>query len=27
VMDLGWERSITWDPRVMELVVAAIGRA
>ena len=26
VMDLGWERSITWDPRVMELVVAAIGR-
>ena len=27
VMDLEWERSITWDPRVMELVVAAIGRA
>jgi triacylglycerol lipase len=26
VMDLDWERSITWDPRVMDLVVAAIGR-
>jgi hypothetical protein len=24
VMDLSWERSITWDPRVMELVVAAV---
>jgi pimeloyl-ACP methyl ester carboxylesterase len=27
VMDLSWERSITWDPRVMELVVAAITGA
>ena len=27
VMDLEWERSITWDPRVMDLVVAAIARA
>jgi triacylglycerol lipase len=26
VMDLEWERSITWDPRVMDLVVAAIAR-
>ena len=26
VMDLDWERSITWDPRVMDLVVAAIAR-
>ena len=26
VMDLEWERSITWDPRVMDLVVAAIDR-
>ena len=26
VMDLEWERSVTWDPRVMDLVVAAIGR-
>ena len=27
VMDLDWERSITWDPRVMELVIDAIARA
>ena len=26
VMDLEWERSITWDPRVMDLVVGAIDR-
>ena len=26
VMDLDWEHSVTWDPRVMDLVVAAIGR-
>lgn len=26
VMDLEWERSITWDPRVMDFVVAAIDR-
>ena len=26
VMNLEWERSITWDPRVMDLVVAAIAR-
>ena len=26
VMDLEWERSITWDPRVMDLVVAAIDQ-
>lgn len=26
VMDLDWERSITWDPQVMDLVVAAIAR-
>lgn len=25
VMDLSWERSITWDPLVMELVIAAIN--
>lgn len=27
VMDLGWERSITWDPAVMEFVVEAVRRA
>ena len=27
VMDLEWERSITWDPRVMDLVVEAVRRA
>ena len=26
VMDLEWERSITWDPHVMDLVVGAIAR-
>ena len=26
VMGLEWERSITWDPRVMDLVIDAIGR-
>lgn len=27
VMDLEWERSITWDPRVMDHVIEAIARA
>lgn len=27
VMELPWERSITWDPQVMDLVVRAIGQA
>ncbi len=27
VMEIPWERSITWDPRVMELVVQVIARA
>ncbi len=26
VMELPWERSITWDPQVMDLVVRAIGQ-
>lgn len=27
VMDLPWERSVTWDPAVMDLVIEAISRA
>lgn len=26
LMDLDWERSITWDPRVMDMVVEAVAR-